>query len=149
MKIKMIPFADRINEYLKATDRNQVDVSRILGNITPQGISKWCTGKSMPKLDEIPEIAEKLGVSVFWLFGFPNMPRTNDNREMDELMKAKFEDQKIMDEAPQLDINGSLYPVYTKEQLDKRMDMLQQAMNMFTAGKITQDMLELIVRSLR
>lgn len=145
-------FSQRIKEYRMSRDTGmtQEDLAQIL-NVSKQTISAWERGASEPSIKEIPGMADMLGISAAWLFGTPgaSMYKNEGNKELDHLLKIKAEDQTTMDNAPRESVNGSLYPVYTEDQLDKRMAMIAKALDMFDEGKIDQDMLKLIVESLR
>lgn len=151
MTNKMVKFSDRINEYLKEYDMTQLAFAAKIG-YSKQAVNAWCNGKSTPIMSEVPTLADKMNVSVAWLMGFVNAPMRNStefDNNMNELAKEKIADQVVMDAAPRMDINGSLMPVYTVDQLDKRMEMLARALDMYEKKLIDADMLKLIVNSLR
>jgi len=147
----MVSFKNRLEEYMEDRHIKQTDLVDRIGR-SKQVVSNWVNGKSGPRIDDYQELARKMNVSLVWLMGNPNAKMnvsSDDARELEDLMNKKIEDQSNMDNAPKIDINGSMFPVYTKEQLDKRMGMLQQALDMFSEGKLDKDTLELIIRSLR
>lgn len=151
--MKTIPFSERIKEYMREYDLRQEDVANRIG-VSKMAVSNYCTGKSTPILGDVPKIAEKMGVSLTWLLGNPKASMHNhdddsNDQELTEVIKEKMADQETMDKAPREEINGSMYPVYTREQLDKRLDMIGKAFDMFNEGKLTEEMFKLIVNSLR
>lgn len=142
----MIKFSERIKEYMETYNLSQADVAKRVG-VTGQAVSSWVMGRTTPVVGRLPDLAKKLNVSVLWLLGDPNAKMLE--KDNDDLATQKIEDQETMENAPKVELNGSIYPVYTEEQLDKRLAMIARAMDMFDQGKIDSKMLELIVNSMR
>lgn len=55
-------FQRNLNNYLKANKMNQADLSEKLG-VSSATTSDWSTGKKVPKMDRIEEVAKILGVT--------------------------------------------------------------------------------------
>lgn len=146
--METIEFKDRIKQYLEETGKTQEEMAAKIG-MSKQAISAWVTGRTTPSLGDVRKIAEKLGVSLPWLLGHPNTSMTGRDAEVEKLFEDKVDDSVTMDEAPIRNVNGSMFPVYSEAQLDKRMEMISRALDMYDRKKIDEDTLRLIVNSLR
>lgn len=65
----LVKYKDRIYQYRMKKEISQEQLGNCLG-LSKQSISNWERGIHLPKLSDIDEIAEKLGVSSEWLLGF-------------------------------------------------------------------------------
>ena len=54
-------FAANLNNFLELNGYNQADLARHMGVSTTTS-SKWCTGKTAPRLDKIQKICNWLGI---------------------------------------------------------------------------------------
>ncbi len=61
--MNMLIFAERLRERRGAVGITQASVARQL-NVTPQTVSKWERGVSVPDIDNLIELAKLLNVSV-------------------------------------------------------------------------------------
>jgi len=71
-------FTDRLQKSLDACGMRQVDLAEKTG-IHPGTISNYIRGKYEPKDDKLQIIADALGVSVSYLAGFTNDPKSGLN----------------------------------------------------------------------
>lgn len=56
-------FKRNLNKYMIVNGFNQVDMAKALG-VSSATTSDWCTGKKIPKMDNVEEIANWLGVTT-------------------------------------------------------------------------------------
>ena len=64
----------RIAELRREHSMKQDELAELLG-VTPQAVSKWENGASMPDISLLPKIAEIFGVTIDSLFGADNTPK--------------------------------------------------------------------------
>lgn len=66
-------FSEKISQYRKAKNMKQDELAEILG-VTPQAVSKWETGASMPDVSILPALAKALDCSIDSLFEIEPKP---------------------------------------------------------------------------
>lgn len=54
-------FAKNLNRYMKLYNMNQSDVARLTGS-THQVVSRWCSGKTLPRMGKIQILADHFGI---------------------------------------------------------------------------------------
>ena len=54
-------FAKNLNRYMRLYNMNQSDVARLTGS-THQVVSRWCSGKTLPRMGKIQILADHFGV---------------------------------------------------------------------------------------
>ena len=64
----------KIAELRREHNMKQDELAEMLG-VTPQAVSKWENGASMPDISLLPKIAEIFGVTIDSLFGADNTPK--------------------------------------------------------------------------
>ncbi len=64
----------KIAELRRAHNMKQDELAEMLG-VTPQAVSKWENGASMPDISLLPKIAQIFGVTIDDLFGVNNTPK--------------------------------------------------------------------------
>jgi len=149
MSVMMVPFSDRINEYLSTYDLTQIAFSGRIG-YSKQTVNSWCSGKSTPNLNDLPDIAHKMMVSLPWLMGYPNLPMLNGgDGKVEEIIDTQAGGVQKMDSDEKQFYNGSLNPTYTPSQMDLRMAMLNDAIQLYKNNAISEETLKLLVNSLR
>lgn len=66
--IGMPDFSTKLNQLLNSRGLTQADLREAIGKTVSNGtVSHWCSGKSLPRLDEAFKIASVLGVSISFL----------------------------------------------------------------------------------
>ena len=53
-------FAKNLNRYMRLYNMNQSDVARLTGS-THQVVSRWCSGKTLPRMGKIQILADHFG----------------------------------------------------------------------------------------
>lgn len=74
-------FAKRLNEALSAKGLKQNQFAELLG-IAPSSVNLWLSAKTMPKVENLPQVARILGISIDYLLGFDIAPE-NDTQVPD------------------------------------------------------------------
>ncbi|MBE6710986.1 MAG: helix-turn-helix transcriptional regulator [Ruminococcaceae bacterium] len=64
----------KIAELRREHNMKQDELAEMLG-VTPQAVSKWENGASMPDISLLPKIAQIFGVTIDDLFGVNNTPK--------------------------------------------------------------------------
>ena len=64
----------KIAELRREHNMKQDELAEMLG-VTPQAVSKWENGASMPDISLLPKIAQIFGVTIDDLFGMNNTPK--------------------------------------------------------------------------
>ena len=67
--VKTSSTAERLQEAMQSANMKQADLARATG-LSKGGISNYVTGRYEPKSDIISKLAEALGVSEMWLWGY-------------------------------------------------------------------------------
>ena len=75
-------FAKNLNRMMKLYNLNQSDVARLTGS-THQVVSRWCSGKTLPRMGNIQKLADYFGVYKSELLE----ERTVDNIDKTERVK--------------------------------------------------------------
>ena len=139
--MSLIRFATRMKQYRELQNPNltQEQVAEILG-VTKQTISNYENSRTSPKLEDLEEIALKMGVSEAWLLGVNVTP--ND----DALSLVK--DAYILDKELKTKetVNGKSLPVLSKAQAEKALEITARALDLFDEGKISEETLNTILK---
>ena len=73
-------FGQRISEYRKNKNMTQEEMAIRLG-VTPQALSKWERGQSLPDVTLLADICQVLGVSADYLLGVEQTQRFTENSD--------------------------------------------------------------------
>ncbi len=83
----------KIAELRREHNMKQDELAEMLG-VTPQAVSKWENGASMPDISLLPKIARIFGVTIDELFGADNTPKPDV--QMLPVEKRKSFDEMIL-----------------------------------------------------
>lgn len=87
-------FADRLKYYMESHDLSFRDMEK-LTDIPAQTIHRYVHGQRTPKINVVPDLAKRMGVSDRWLMGLDEEQPTT--QKDDELLKAlKSNPTKLM-----------------------------------------------------
>lgn len=105
--VKTSTTSERLQEAMRVAQMKQADLARATG-LSKGGISNYVTGRYEPKSDIVSKLAEALGVSEMWLWGYdvpmerqknnpPEEPKLTEGEKMLlELFRRVPEEQQTL-----------------------------------------------------
>lgn len=78
-----IKFADRLTDLRKAQHMTQADLAKKL-NISPQAVSKWETGESIPDIEMLELLADLYGLTLDELIRGETSTNINNDKVIEE-----------------------------------------------------------------
>lgn len=80
---------DRLNEALKIRDMNPIDLARLSG-ISKASVSRYLSGKVIPRSNAIEKMARALHVNPAWVLGYNTPMQFNDNTAASPIDTSKL-----------------------------------------------------------
>lgn len=88
--VKTSTTSERLQEAMRVAQMKQADLARATG-LSKGGISNYVTGRYEPKSDIVSKLAEALGVSEMWLWGYDVPMERRKSFSLEEPMLSEGE----------------------------------------------------------
>lgn len=92
-------FAKNLNRYMRLYNMNQSDVARLTGS-THQVVSRWCSGKTLPRMGNIQKLADHFGIYKSELLEEQNVENINKVQRLKQF--TRLYNELTDDEADEL-----------------------------------------------